>query len=165
MDCSPPGTSVHGDSPVKNTGADCHTLLQGIFPTQGSNPGLPHCRQILYHLSHQGSPQSNDLVNVDNYCLLCSHPCSWNSLNSAYTWWFKYDPDWCYYEVVHCLSFSICLFPLSTEWTDNSDLHCTNSCFLYSVHKMFLNFEPVHCSMSSSVASWPVYMFLRKQVR
>ena len=34
----------------------CHTLLQGIFPTQGSNPGPPHCRQILYHLSHQGSP-------------------------------------------------------------------------------------------------------------
>ena len=35
---------------------DCHFLLQGIFPTQGSNPGLPHCRQMLYHLSHQGSP-------------------------------------------------------------------------------------------------------------
>ena len=35
----------------------CHFLLQGIFPTQGSNPGLPHCRQILYQLSHQGSPQ------------------------------------------------------------------------------------------------------------
>jgi len=38
---------VHGDSPGKNTGVDCHALLQGIFPTQGSNPGLPHCRQIL----------------------------------------------------------------------------------------------------------------------
>ena len=33
------------------------SLLQGIFPTQGSNPGFPHCRQILYHLSHQGSPR------------------------------------------------------------------------------------------------------------
>ena len=33
----------------------CHALLQGIFLTQGSNPGLLHCRQILYHLSHQGS--------------------------------------------------------------------------------------------------------------
>ena len=33
----------------------CHFLLQGIFPTQGLNPGLPHCRQTLYHLSHQGS--------------------------------------------------------------------------------------------------------------
>jgi len=51
-----PGSSVLGDSPGKNTGVDCHTVLQGIFPTQGSNPGLPHCRQILYHLSHQGSP-------------------------------------------------------------------------------------------------------------
>ena len=34
----------------------CHALLQGIFPTQGSNVGLPHCRRILYHLSHQGRP-------------------------------------------------------------------------------------------------------------
>ena len=56
MDCSPPGSSVHEDSPGKNTGVGCHFLLQGIFPTQGSNPGLLHCRQILYHLSHQGSP-------------------------------------------------------------------------------------------------------------
>ena len=56
MDCSPPGSSVHGDSPGKNTGVGCHALLQGIFSAQGSNPGLPHCRWILYHLSHQGSP-------------------------------------------------------------------------------------------------------------
>ena len=38
------------------TGVDCHFLLQGIFPTQGLNSGLSHCRQTLYHLSHQGSP-------------------------------------------------------------------------------------------------------------
>ena len=44
------------DSPGKNTGMGCHSLLQGIFPIQGSNPGLLHCRQILYYLSHQGSP-------------------------------------------------------------------------------------------------------------
>ena len=55
MDCSPPGPSVHGDSPGKNTGVGCRALLQGIFPTQGLNPGLPNCRQIFYHLSHQGS--------------------------------------------------------------------------------------------------------------
>ena len=42
------------DFPGQNTGVGCHFLLQGIFPTQGSNPGLPHCRQALYHLSHQG---------------------------------------------------------------------------------------------------------------
>ena len=50
MDCSLPGSSVHGDSPGKNTGVGCHFFLQGIFPTQGSNPGLLHCRQILYLL-------------------------------------------------------------------------------------------------------------------
>ena len=44
------------DSPGKNTGVGCHFLLQEIFPTQGLNPGLPHCRQTLYYLSHQGSP-------------------------------------------------------------------------------------------------------------
>ena len=44
------------DSPGKNTGMGCHSLLQGIFPTQGLNPGLLRFRQILYHLSHQGSP-------------------------------------------------------------------------------------------------------------
>ena len=56
MDCSPPGSSVHGDFPGKNTGMGCHSLLQGIFLAQGSNPGLPHYRQTLYHLSHQGIP-------------------------------------------------------------------------------------------------------------
>ena len=40
------------DSPGNSTGVDCHSLLQGIFPTPGSNPGLPHCRQLLYCLSH-----------------------------------------------------------------------------------------------------------------
>ena len=53
---SSPGSLVHGDSPGKNTGVGCHTLLQGIFPTQGLNPGLLYYRSILYHLSHQGSP-------------------------------------------------------------------------------------------------------------
>ena len=55
MACSPSGSSVHGHSPGKNTGVGCHALLQGIFPTQGPNPGLPHCRQVLHYLSHQGS--------------------------------------------------------------------------------------------------------------
>ena len=44
---SPPGSLVHGNSPGKNTGVACHALLQGIFPTQGSNPRLLHCRWIL----------------------------------------------------------------------------------------------------------------------
>ena len=55
-DCSPPGSPVHGIFLGKNTGVDCHALLQRIVSTQGSNLGLLHCRQILYHLSYQGSP-------------------------------------------------------------------------------------------------------------
>ena len=42
------------NSPGKNTRVSCHSLLQGIFPTQELNLDLPYCRQILYHLSHQG---------------------------------------------------------------------------------------------------------------
>ena len=57
MDYSPPGSSVHGDSSGKNSGVGCYALLQGIFPTQGLNPGFLHCRWILYGLSHQGSPR------------------------------------------------------------------------------------------------------------
>ena len=60
MDCRLLGSSIYGDSPGKNTGVGYHaskTFLQGIFPTQWWNPGLPHCRCILYHLSHWGSPR------------------------------------------------------------------------------------------------------------
>ena len=55
--CNLPGSSVLGDSLGKNTGVGCHALLQGIFPAQGSNPGLPHCRWILYRLSHKRYPR------------------------------------------------------------------------------------------------------------
>ena len=46
---------------------DCHFLLQGIFPTQGSSPGLPHCRQTLYRLNHQGSPRGKELDLITSY--------------------------------------------------------------------------------------------------
>ena len=62
MDCSPPGSSVHGDPPGKNTGVRCHACLQGIFPTQGWNPGLLYCRRILYRLSHQGSLVTDNII-------------------------------------------------------------------------------------------------------
>ena len=45
------------NSPGQNTGVGSHSLLQGIFPTQGFNPGLSHCRRILYQLSRKGSPR------------------------------------------------------------------------------------------------------------
>ena len=55
-DCNLSGTSVHGDSPGKNTGVGSLSLLQGILPTQKQNWRLPCCRQTFYQLSYQGSP-------------------------------------------------------------------------------------------------------------
>ena len=59
--------------PGKSTGVGCHFLLQGIFPTRGLNPGLPHCRQTLYHLSLQGSPSViwGQLTSQSFSLLLC----------------------------------------------------------------------------------------------
>ena len=53
----PHGLYSPWNSPGRNTGVGSLSLLQGIFPTQGSNPGLLYCRRILYQLSHHGSPR------------------------------------------------------------------------------------------------------------
>ena len=53
----------------------CHALLQGIFPIQGSNPGLPCCRRILYHLSHQGNPLQFGLLQFCLSVFLCLWVC------------------------------------------------------------------------------------------
>ena len=52
----PHGLYSPWNSPVQNTGVGSLSLLQGLFPTQGLNSGLPHYRRILYQLSYQGSP-------------------------------------------------------------------------------------------------------------
>ena len=61
----------------KSTGVGCHFLLQGIFPTQGPNPGLSHCRQTLYRLSHQGriyrKLYKKDLHDPDNHDGVITH--------------------------------------------------------------------------------------------
>ena len=63
MNCSPPSFSVHGVLQGKIP----EWVLQGIFLSQGLNPGLPHCRRILCHLSHQGSPPSCIIIsNLDS---------------------------------------------------------------------------------------------------
>ena len=82
MYCSPPGSSVHRDSPGKNTGVRWHALFQGIFPTQGLNPGLLHCRWTLYHLSHQGSPLSyyGQNTNIRAPFLQSRIPMSWENV-------------------------------------------------------------------------------------
>ena len=93
MDCSQSGSSVLRDSPGNNTAVGYHALLQRIFPTQGSNPGLPHCRWILYWLSHQGSPLGTKhhimvtdlefIIHPEVWCLITSD----YYLKSACTFW------------------------------------------------------------------------------
>ena len=106
MDCSSPGTSVHGDSPGGNIGMGCHPLLQEFFPTQESNPGLPHCRQILYYLSHQGSPSILPWVaypfsRVSSWpgnrtpvsCLAEGFFTSWATREAHYIGWAENKPE------------------------------------------------------------------------
>ena len=69
MDCSLPGSSVHGTLQASILEWVSHFLFQGIFPTQESNPGLPRCRWILYRLSHQGSPRILEWVAWGKYDL------------------------------------------------------------------------------------------------
>ena len=60
--CDPLGLYISWNSLGQNTGVGSLSLLQRIFPTQGLNPGLPHCRQILYQVSHKGSPRTLEWV-------------------------------------------------------------------------------------------------------
>ena len=60
----PHGLNSPGNSPGQNTGVGSHSFLQEIFPIQGSNPGLPHCKWILYYLSHQWSPKPGQYLPV-----------------------------------------------------------------------------------------------------
>ena len=126
MSCSPTGSSVHGDSPGKNIGVGCHALLQGFFPTQGLNPGLPHRRQILYYLSHQGSPRMLEWVacpfsrgsswprNRTGVSCTAGRPfTSWSLEVSMMTW--KYSiwgfQTWCHQSFFLCGSLCLISVP------------------------------------------------------
>ena len=72
-DClRPQGLYSPWNSPGQNTGVGSHSLLQGIFPTQGSNSGLPRCRRILYQLNHQESPTSLKVLFIFFFFSFCS---------------------------------------------------------------------------------------------
>ena len=90
-DCGPPGSSVHGHSPGKNTRVCCHALFQGIFPTQESNPGLLQCRQILYHWAGILQLKNTDRKTLTHFmsrihCIYVPHLPYLSSL--------QYDPLW-----------------------------------------------------------------------
>ena len=103
-DCSPPDSSVHGDSPGKNTGVGCHAFLQGTFPTRGTEPRSP---ALHYHLSHQspwilewiafsrGSSQPRNQTGVS--CTAGGFFTSWATRKPKEGWAPK---NWCFQTIV-----------------------------------------------------------------
>ena len=91
MELQPASLFCLWDSPGKNTGVDCHFLLQGIFLTQGWNPGLPHCMQILYRLSHKGSPDSKVGVCQVGKGILDRGICPKAEVRNTWCIWSKSD--------------------------------------------------------------------------
>ena len=85
MDCSLPGSSVHGVLHVKNTGVDCHALLQGIFPTQGLNPCLSHWQADSLPPAAPGKPFVDE-INMQISKADCSPACWWASPNHLKAW-------------------------------------------------------------------------------
>ena len=91
------------DFPGKNTGVGCHSLLQGIFPTQGSNLGLLHCRQILYSPSHQGISFMYTYISsffgfpqhLVHHRALCRVPCAKQQLLICYLFYAQYQSCIC----------------------------------------------------------------------
>ena len=81
----PHGLYSPWNSPGQNTGVGGHFLFQEIFPTQGSNPGLPHCRWILYQLNHQGSPRILERV---------AHPFPRGSSLAGASWAHQSGSSW-----------------------------------------------------------------------
>ena len=73
------------DSPGKNNGVGCRAFPQGIFPMQGSNSGLQHCRPILYHLSHQGSPR---ILEWYPFSRVSSWPSNQTRVSCLASWFF-----------------------------------------------------------------------------
>ena len=104
------------NSPGQNTGVGSLSLLQGIFPTQGSNPGLPHCRQILYQLSHKGSPRILEWVAYP-FSSGSSQPRNWTRVSCITGRFFT---NWAMSEALICTNVGICapmsLFTNTKRW-------------------------------------------------
>ena len=102
------------DSPGQNTGVGSLSLLQGIFPTQGLNPGLPHCGQILYQLSHRGSPRILAWVAYP-FSSRSSQPRNWTGVSGIASGFFTYWAFRYWWQFCHCNCHQLCgcIFTLS----------------------------------------------------
>ena len=132
---------------------DVRILLQGIFPTQGSNPGLPHCRWVLYHLSHQGSPNVNFIdplfLTVTLKISIIKSITLWvnklGNLQIMFDRWKEYI--WINMRVLFCY-----IQPKNRRWLQNTDraehilLFCNNgNRILYTLLLTAMLLEMLRC--------------------
>ena len=131
----PQGLYSPWNSPGKNTRMGCQALLQEIFPTQGLNPGLPHCRQILCHLSHQGCPRILEWI--------------------AYP--FSREPSWPRnWTGVSCIAGRF-----FTSWATR-EAHSICQCFLFPSKCRRKHCQPLKtCLLRISPASFPPELLLK----
>ena len=97
----------------KNTGVVSRSLLQGIFPTKGSNPGLLHCRQILYCFSHQGSHSLITFDEKDSTVSTTSHCCNAGAI---------FSPFYCRFFITSLAIIFFCPLFVSHSWNISSVL-------------------------------------------
>ena len=106
----PHGLFGSWNSPGQNTGVGRLSLLQGIFLTQGLKPGLPHCKQILYQLSHKGSPRILEWV-ADLFSSISSQPKKWTRVSCIaggfFTNWALREAWYPWYD---------CIFSSNCSW-------------------------------------------------
>ena len=119
-----------------DTGVGSCSLLQGIFPTQGSNPSLLHCRQILYQLSHQGSPRILEWIAYP-FSSRSSHPRNWTRVSCIAGRFFT---SWATREAHQGLTITAQVFCMVSQWgvplqgmqnTPNSQPHAPNEVRIY----------------------------------
>ena len=100
----PRGLYSPWNSPGQNTGVGSLSLLQGIVPTQGSNPSLPYCRWIVYQLSHKGGPRILDWVAYP-FSNWSSCPRNWTGVSciagGSFTNWAIREAPWLAYFIVN----------------------------------------------------------------
>ena len=112
MNCKPPGSSVHGDSPGKNTGVGCHALLQGIFSTQELNPCLLcllHCQMSSLPLVLPGNPPS--LLTT------CQIICRFTTILQRFTFKRSFSIKFYLGDVVAVVQLLSCVQLFATPWT------------------------------------------------
>ena len=118
------------DSPGKNTGVGCHALFQEIFPTQGSNLHLLHCRQILYHWATRKAPCCDVRLKKSNVPSSLTGECSSaDSRGLCVTWWCLWDPVTGHYYYF-CVSPSTSFFKHLIIWLLHH-IHIESHSFLW----------------------------------